>query len=438
MKNKTALICTLGVLAAGPAWSGNGNMLHGFGPINSSMGGSGAGIWLNDPIGALMFNPALMGVSDGTHVSISTEIFFDDPKFEVSLDGGNGGRSGKANPSTEPGILPALAVTHHSPGSKWGFGFGLIAIAGFRTDNPEDPNSILFALPTDNPPGFGRIYTDHRVTKIPIAISYNVNDKLTLGLAVNTYIAELAIAPLPYQVIDVGGGVGYYPQGDGLVKSYAISFQPSFYYQATEKISIGGSLTTGQDFDNFEWNSTFANPNIVNGPMQFGRARKLEYDLDGPMIATLGVGVQVNEKTKVAADVSWIRYDDVAGFGSPGGIVNGVVQPFGWDNVWAFKFGVEHQINEKLTVRGGYNYSDIPIPSKNTLTATGAPAFFQHHISVGAGIKLTEHITANTGLYWVPKTESTGPYLQPNGPPIGKVKESNSLLGAQMGLNFNF
>ena len=435
MKKKTAIFCTFGLLAAGPAWSGNGNMLHGFGPINSSMGGSGAGIWLNDPIGTLMFNPALMGGSEGTHVSISTEIFFDDPKFKVEL---NDGRTGKGNPSTEPGILPALAVTHRSPGSKWGFGFGLVAIAGFRTDNPEDPASFLFALPTENPAGFGRIYTDHRVTKIPLAISYNVNEKLTLGLALNAYIGELAIAPLPYEVIDIGGGVGYYPQGDGLVKSYAISVQPSFYYQATDRISIGGSLTTEQNFDNFEWNSTFANPLIQDGPMQFGRDRKLDYDLDGPMIATLGVGVQVSDKTKVAADVSWLRYDGVSGFGSPGGIVNGVVQPFGWDNVWAFKVGVEHQVSEKITLRGGYNYSDIPIPSKNTLTATGAPAFFQHHISVGAGIKLTEHIIANAGFYYVPKSTSTGPYLQPDGPSIGKVIESNSLLGGQMGLSFDF
>ncbi len=435
MKKLIAIYCALGVLAVGPAWSGNGNMLHGFGPINSSMGGAGSGIWLNDPIGALMFNPALMGGSEGTHVSISTEIFFDDPKFKVELDDG---RIGWGNPSTEPGVLPALAVTHRSPGSQWGFGFGLVAIAGFRTDNPEDPDSLLFSLPTDEPAGFGRIYTDHRVTKIPLAISYNLNDKLSLGLGLNAYIAELAIAPLPYEVVDVGGGVGFYPQGDGLVKSYAISVQPSFYYQATDRISIGGSFTTEQDFDNFEWNSTFANPLVQDGPEQFGRARMLEYGLDGPMIATLGAGIQVTDKTKVAIDVSWLRYDGVAGFGSPGGIVDGVVQPFGWDNVWAFKIGVEHQFSEKLTLRGGYNYSDIPMPSKNTLTATGAPAIFQHHISVGAGLKLTDHITANAGFYYVPKSTLTGPYLQPFADPIGTVTESNSLIGAQVGLNFDF
>ena len=66
------------------------------------------------------------------------------------------------------------------------------------------------------------------------------------------------------------------------------------------------------------------------------------------------------------------------------------------------------------------------------------PAFFQHHISVGAGIKLTEHIIANAGFYYVPKSTSTGPYLQPGGPAIGKVIESNSLLGGQMGLSFDF
>ena len=63
MMRKMAISVVIAVVAAGPAWSGNGNMLHGFGPINSSMGGAGAGLWLDDPVGPLMFNPACSAVS---------------------------------------------------------------------------------------------------------------------------------------------------------------------------------------------------------------------------------------------------------------------------------------------------------------------------------------------------------------------------------------
>ena len=75
-KLKTAgLWSCLTIIAATPSWAGNGNMLHGFGPVNSSMGGAGAGLWIDDPVGALMFNPSLMTLSEGSNVSIGTEFF---------------------------------------------------------------------------------------------------------------------------------------------------------------------------------------------------------------------------------------------------------------------------------------------------------------------------------------------------------------------------
>ena len=156
------------------------------------------------------------------------------------------------------------------------------------------------------------------------------------------------------------------------------------------------------------------------------------------MIATLGVGWNANEKTQVVMDVSWIKYDGVAGFGSPGGIVDRVVQPFGWDDVWAFKIGVQHQVNEKLTLRAGYNYSDVPMPSENVLTATGAPAMFKHHFSVGMGYKITDNLTANMGFYYVPTESLEGPYLDLDNNELGRMKTSNGLKSLQVGLAWQF
>ena len=63
MMRKMAIL-GLALFVAAPSWAGNGNMLHGFGAVNSSMGGAGAGLWVDDPVGALMFNPALISQSD--------------------------------------------------------------------------------------------------------------------------------------------------------------------------------------------------------------------------------------------------------------------------------------------------------------------------------------------------------------------------------------
>lgn len=426
---KNSAICFgFAVASTVPAWSGNGNMLHGFGPVNSSMGGATAGMPMDDPVGTVVFNPALMAATEGTIISFGTEFFQDDPQIEVLL---NDGTVGITNASTQLGILPSFGFTYRPPDSRWAFGFGLVGIAGFRTDYPEDPSSILFDTP---PAGFGRIYTDHRVTKIPLALSFQATEKLALGLSINGYVAELAIAPLPYQVFDTINGARFYPQGDGLVSEYAISIQPGFLYQATPKFSVGGSLTTEQDFNSFSWNSTFANP----ADPRFGQHRPLDFDLDGPLIATVGTGYRVSDRTKVAVDVSWIKYDGVAGFGLPGGIIDGVVQPFGWDNVWAYKIGVEHQATDKLTLRGGYNYSDHPLPPENTLTATGAPAFFQHHFSAGLGYKLTENFSANMSLYWVPQSGETGPLEDLNNNVIGSIHTTNSLISGLIGFSWKF
>lgn len=405
-------------------------MLHGFGPQNSSMGGAGAALPM-DPVGEMMFNPALLSVEDGQSITFSSEFFKDDPQFVVRM---NDGRTGQAHPSTQIGILPSFGWTWKKPGSNMAVGFGLVAMAGFRTDNPEDPGSILFAAP---PNGFGRIYTDYRVTRVPLEVAYQVTPEFSLGLAASAYIGELAIAPLPYKVYDSPGGndnVRYYAQGGNLVSSMAYSFQLGFLYKLGDTMRVGGSYTTKQNFDPYTWNTTIADPNDPN----YGKSRQLQYDLDGPMNGTLGVGWTPNDKVKVAADVMYIQYHGVAGFGSPGGIVNRTVYPFGWRNVWVYKAGIEYKAMDGVRLRLGYNYSYIPIRHEVILTGTGAPSLFKHHICVGVSVNASDNLTADLGAYYSPKQSVTGPYPDLDGNQVGIMTTSNSLKSVQLGLNWKF
>lgn len=423
------------------AWAGNGHMLHGFGPVNSSMGGAGAGLW-EDPVAALMFNPALLASSEGNEITFATEFFKDGIQIQVTLDpnvvpGGNGNRSGTTHPSNQVGVLPSFGWSIRKPGSKWAFGFGLVAIAGFRTDYPENPDSIVFDLP---PNGFGRIYTDYRNTRIPLAVAYQATPKLALGFSLNTYVAELAIAPLPADVFDVGpgepplSGDRFYPSGGNLVNEFAFSGQLGFLYTATPKISIGGSVTTAQNFDRFTWNSTIAHPDLPN----FGAHRRLSYDLDGPLSATLGTGIKVNPKTSVAFDVMWIKYDGVHGFGDAGGIRNRIVVPFGWRNVWAYKAGLEYEAGGNWTLRAGYNYSNMPLQGQFVLTITGAVATFEHHYCAGVGFKITNKVSADLAVYHVPRSHVIGPYPDLDNNRLGTLNTSNKLDSVLVGLNWKF
>ncbi len=73
--------------------------------------------------------------------------------------------------------------------------------------------------------------------------------------------------------------------------------------------------------------------------------------------------------------------------------MNGTVDPFGWRNVWTFKTGVQQEVSEKATVRVGYNYSQMPLRPEVVISATGAPATFEHHITGGAGFKMFPFLT---------------------------------------------
>jgi long-subunit fatty acid transport protein len=132
------------------------------------------------------------------------------------------------------------------------------------------------------------------------------------------------------------------------------------------------------------------------------------------------------------------KYDGVAGFGSPGGIVNRIVQPFGWRNVWTFKTGVQRQMSDKLTVRAGYNYSQMPLRDEVVITMTGAPATFQHHITGGFGMTIFPFLSAEVAAYYVPRQSVFGPFPDLDNKVLGTIDESNKLTSAIIGLNFRF
>jgi len=438
MSARFRLFVVVACLSLAPALvRAQGHLLHGTGPINSSMGGAGTAL-LEDSVAALTFNPALIAGVKGNQLSFTTEFFKDSIQIDTAValpwdpKGVAGTATGRATGTSEVVIYPAFGWMSRHPEKKLAIGFGLIGIGGFRTDYPQDNASILFAQP---PAGFGRIFTDYRLTKIPVAMAYQVTPKLAIGASFNVYYAEFAVAPLPYEVYDQNAqGQRFYPGAGNMNGRFALGGQFGFVYQLTSKATIGASLTTAQDFSTYEWNSTYADP----ASPDFGKTRTLSYSLGGPMIISFGTGMKLGSKTDIAVDGMFTKFTGVDGLGSSGGIVNGVVQPFGWRDVWTFKAGVQHRATEKLTVRVGYNYSQTPLRSEVILTGTGAPVTYQNHFCGGLGLKMFPFLTAEASFYYVPREHVTGPFPVAQGVNIGTLDTSNQVTSAIIGLNFTF
>lgn len=404
------------------------------GPVNSAMGGAGTAL-PNESLGALMFNPALIAVTPGNQISFTTEFFKDSINIDTTLTAG--GRTHRALSTSQVNIVPSFGWMSKKPDAKMALGFGLIGLGGFSTDYRQDTSSVLFSQPPD---GLGRVYSTYSVAKIPIALGYQMSPKLSLGVSINVYVAQFAIAPLWSEDNDEtygGPDARFYPEAGRPSQKFAVAAQLGFLYQASTSLSVGGSITTPQNYGNYEWNSTIADPTSPG----FGTSRTLSYDLDGPMVISFGVGWKPGKKTQIAVDGMFTKYKGVDGFGDKGGIVDGIVYPFGWNDVWTLKAGVQYLATDKLTVRAGYNFSETPLRSEVVVSAVTAPLSNQQRINGGFGYKVFPFLEANASFSYAPREHVTGPFRDINNVKnvvVGTVDVSNSVTSALIGLSFKF
>jgi long-chain fatty acid transport protein len=404
------------------------------GPVNSAMGGAGTAL-PNESLAALMFNPALIAVTPGNQISFTTEFFKDSINIDTTLTAG--GRSHRALSTSQLNIVPAFGWMSKKPDAKMALGFGLIGLGGFSTDYPQDTASVLFSQPPD---GLGRTYSTYSVAKIPLALGYQATPKLSLGASINVYVGQFAMAPLWSEESDqayAGPTARWYPEAGRPSQRFAVAVQLGFLYQASPSLSLGGSITTPPNFATYDWNSTNADPTSPG----FGTNRTLSYDLDGPLVISFGAGWKPGKKTQVAVDGMFTKYKGVAGFGDSAGIVDGVVYPFGWSDVWTFKAGMQYQATDKLTLRAGYNFSETPLRSEVVVSSVTAPLTNQQRLDGGFGYKLFPFLEANASFSYAPREHVTGPYRDINNVDnvvIGSVDVSNTVTSALVGLSFRF
>ena len=426
MGRRTLVLAVCVACTATSLWAGNGHLLHGVGAVNSSLGGVSTAL-PTDAIGALHFNPALLTELEGDQVGFSAEIFSDQPKATATFTDSTFRPEGSytTEGDTELGVLPAIGFSHSLKNGRGAVGFGLLAVAGFRTDWPQDPNNPIFA---PQPNGFGTVKTNLAITKIPLSYARKVNDNLSLGFSLAVYQGSLAISPLPPATPDCtlptpgSGRVAdcFFVDADNTVTAYAVALQLGLYYKLNSNWAFGASYTTPQDFDDYTWESAVALPylrdaqgNVTLNP-ELGRRRVVRYPLDGPAVLSLGLGWDPGGKWRVGFDARWVGYSSVDGAGGVGGFrPDRGLNEIGWDDILIGAVGAEYQSSEDLTWRFGFNYSETPIREEVVFTSLGTPPTFKDHYTIGLGYQLTEKIRLDVGAYWAPERSVTGPLLNP-------------------------
>ncbi len=112
-----------------------------------------------------------------------------------------------------------------------------------------------------------------------------------------------------------------------------------------------------------------------------------------PAIITGGLAWHINKSTDFLFDVDGLFWKSSPNFSKapPAGQ--------GWKNTPAYKFGIQHQLVQKLTVRAGYYFGPSPIPHNNVVfNALNEVIVVSEHIaSAGFTIKPNEAIGIDIG-----------------------------------------
>src|SRR5436309_4798188 len=408
------------VLAGSPAWAANGHLLHGVGAVNSAMGGAGVAL-PNDALGALNLNPALLTQLDGSKFEFSAE--YNDAKnaLESSVQTPFGTFSGRTEDKGDRSVIPAFGFTVHKPQAPVAFGVGFLGLAGFGVDYPQDATNPLLA---PQPRGFGRVYSNYQLLKIPVTVAIQVSPNLSLGASFNAAHATLTADPAGFATPDCAGPNNcVFPRVNN-DSAFGWGLGVGLLYKVTPTLNLGLSYTTKTDFQDFVWNTTVANTSLPT----YGTARKVKFKLDAPPILVGGLGWRPTGRVSIALDGKWINYEKTDGF----------KDTLGFKDMKVVALGLQFEATPTIILRVGGNHGNSPIDSSNVFQSVPVPAVFENRITAGFGQKVTDSLTLNLGYYHVFKNRVSGPFVSPVIGPVPGTRVTTEMAMDAVVATFSF
>jgi len=370
----------------------NGMRMIGFGPVQDSMGGVSVGLPLD--AASILTNPAGMSVLPG-------RIDFGASYFKPSVDYKATGGANGAEIDSDRGGSPVPAFGLIIPlGDKFKFGVGAYGVAGMGVDYPAN----LYGSVT---------YTSYSQMRFAPALSYKINDIVSVGAALNVMYAtmEFNAASAFSQMPHMGASsLGYGATIGVLVKP-------------TDMIQIGLAYETKSFFQDFSFNTSAGEDKI---------------EFDQPEMATIGIGIKPVKDLLIGFDIEWINWSETNGQNLPKYTTNSSsAMPWNlnWNDQFVYKLGVQYIVNPTVVLRAGYNYGKMPLDSNRAFENIAFPAVSEHHFTAGMGINFNKQFTLNIGGMYSPSAKIDGSNMTQG---ISSYDTEMSQYSLDMGVTYTF
>ena len=389
------------VLMTSSAYATNGMRMIGFGPVQDSMGGVSVGLPLD--AASILTNPAGMSVLPG-RIDFGASYFVPSVKYKATESAGMGGlviNHDGAEIDSDRGGSPVPAFGLIIPlGEKFRFGVGAYGVAGMGVDYPQNLYS-------------GVTYTSYSQMRFAPALSYKINDMVSVGTTINIMYATMEF--------NAGGPTQQPHMG---ASSFGYGATLGVLVKPVDMIQIGLAYETKSNFQDFSFNTAAG-------------ADKIEFNQ--PSAATLGIGIKPIKDLLIGFDVQWIHWAESNGSNLPKYTANASgAMPWNmdWSDQFVYKLGVQYMVHPMVALRAGYNYGKMPLSSDRAFENMAFPAVSEHHITAGIGINLTKQFTLNIGGMYSPPAKISGSNIMQQG--IVSYETEMSQYSIDMGVTYTF
>ena len=400
---KTQLLLALAAVGfAASAAATDGYFSHGNGMIAKSMGGAATAM-AEDTFGGAN-NPASM-VWVGSRIDLGAELF--SPRRSASRSGG--GLDGSADSNMKYFFIPEFGYNRMinndlSVGlSVYGNGGMNTSYSGGQINCGQGPANLLC--------GSGQLGVNLMQLIVAPTAAYKINENNAIG-----------ISPLfGYQLFKANGLQAFTaPVGNPQQKS---SNPGSVTNQGDSDDASGWGVRVG-------WQGKIM-PTLTLGAAYSSKINMSKFnkysglfagqgDFDIPENYNLGLAFQAMPNLTLALDYQRINYSGVNAIANASTnqvlLGNSDGPGFGWKDVDVLKLGAEYKLDDKMTLRAGYNHTNNPIQSRDAMFNILAPGVVQDHLTLGMSYAVNKTSDLTVSYMHAFKHSVTGPdYLGAGG-----------------------
>ncbi len=406
---------------------------------NAFSGGSANG----EDASTIFYNPAGMSRLQTNQMVIGAHIIQPDIQFKddgsniggvMPIGGNDGGDAG------DDAVVPNFYYMNNI-NSKLDFGLGVNAPFGLTTNYQPGWKGRYHALKSE-------LIT----VNINPALSFKVDEKLSLGFGLNYQTAEVTLTSnidqptvctgLAAAGLPTSGCIGTPQSNDGHANisgdSTAWGYNLGMMYQFTKTSRLGFAYRSGIEHD-VSGNATFSNIDTVLTNVGVFADSAASAKLDLPAIWSLSYFHALNSQWDVMADYTlteWSSMQEIRIDYATNNPQGSTIEELKWQDSKRISVGTTFHASEELKLRFGYALDESPVSSPETASAR-VPDADRTWLSLGAGYSMSQDMGFDVGYTLISvddssinRTNSASATLK------GKYESEVSILSAQFNWKF--